>query len=117
MARLGMTAEKSGRVPSRRSGTKDKLRQIWTERRSKVWPEGTTTGSDMRKPVMGQRNSGGVSSCLCCGTVVAVAEAERWWKENHLCLLFPPIGGGEEKRGFLRLKKKTERRRKKTKRF
>lgn len=39
---------------------------------------------------MGQINSGGVSSCLCCGTVVVVAEADRWWKENHLFLV-PPI--------------------------
>jgi hypothetical protein len=45
----------------------------------------------MRNPVMGQRNSGGVSSCLCCGKVVVVADEDRWWKENHLCL-FPPIG-------------------------
>lgn len=46
---------------------------------------------------MGQRNSGGVSSCLCCGTVAVVAEADRWWKENHLFLLVPPIARGGER--------------------
>lgn len=33
--------------------------QAWTEVRSKEWPEETITGSAMREPEMGQRNSSG----------------------------------------------------------
>lgn len=47
-ARLGMRAEKSGDEPSGRVGMKERERQASTALRSKVWPEETMTGSDMR---------------------------------------------------------------------
>jgi hypothetical protein len=31
-------------------GVKPKSRHTWTESRSKVWPEETTTGSDIKDP-------------------------------------------------------------------
>lgn len=90
MARLGITVDKSGWLPSWSFGANPRFRQTWTEIRSNVWPDATTTGSDIRNPVIGQRNSAGVSPGLFCG--IDVAEAERWWwKENHLCLPFSPI--------------------------
>jgi len=50
MAKLGITVVKSGRMLSSRVGVKPKSRQTWTESRSKVWPEETTTGSDIKDP-------------------------------------------------------------------
>lgn len=58
-ARLGMMVEKSGVEPSERVGLKERERQARTELRSKVWPEETITGSDMREPEIGQMNSFG----------------------------------------------------------
>lgn len=55
-AKLGIKTEKSGIVPSGREGVKERSRQTWTEVRSNVWPEETTTGSNIRELAMGQRN-------------------------------------------------------------
>lgn len=58
-ARLGITLEKSGSEPSWSLGVKPKPLQTCTVNRSKVWPEETTTGSDIKELKIGQRNSVG----------------------------------------------------------
>lgn len=69
-ARLGMTVEKSGVVPSTRVGVNPRVLQTWTQARSKVWPEETTTGSAIKEPETGHRNSpGGSAVCGFCS----------WW--------------------------------------
>lgn len=58
-AKLGITVEKSVVDLSGKVGLKPNFLQISTEARSKVWPEETTTGSNIKNPEIGQRNSGG----------------------------------------------------------
>lgn len=53
-ARLRIMEEKSAKV-----GVKPRGLQALTQACSKVWPEETMTGSAMREPKMGQRNSFG----------------------------------------------------------
>lgn len=43
-------------------GEKASAAQAWMQARSKVWPGGTTTGSAIREPEIGQRNSAGGSA-------------------------------------------------------
>lgn len=66
-ARLGITEEKSSvDESSSRVGVKDRALQAKTQAFSNVWPEVTITGSAMRDPEMGQRNSFGGSFDLGC---------------------------------------------------
>ena len=58
-ARFGISVEKSGMVPSERFGVKFKFLQASTDTLSKVWPEETITGSAIRDPETGHRNSSG----------------------------------------------------------
>lgn len=60
-AKLGMTVEKSGLDPSASVGVKLKSLQTSTHTRSKVWPEETTAGLNIKELEMGQRNSCGGS--------------------------------------------------------
>lgn len=87
MARLGISVEKFGWVLSWRFGVKFKSLQTWTVVRSNVWPEETTTGSDMKSPEIGQRNSFGGFFCSCLES----EEDERWNEILHLRFpLLPP---------------------------
>ena len=43
-------------------GEKASAAQAWMQARSKVWPGGTTTGSAISEPEIGQRNSSGGSA-------------------------------------------------------
>uniref|UniRef100_A0A2P2IIK9 Uncharacterized protein n=1 Tax=Rhizophora mucronata TaxID=61149 RepID=A0A2P2IIK9_RHIMU len=65
-ARLGITVEMSGTLPASSSGMKPRVLQAWTQARSKVWPADTMTGSFIREPEMGQRNSSGISNFFGC---------------------------------------------------
>lgn len=66
-ARLGITEEKSSvDESSSRVGVKDRALQAKTQAFSNVWPEVTITGSAIRDPEMGQRNSFGGSFDLGC---------------------------------------------------
>lgn len=60
-AKLGMTVEKSGLDPSASVGVKLKSLQTSTHTRSKVCPEETTAGLNIKELEMGQRNSCGGS--------------------------------------------------------
>lgn len=56
--------EKSGLEPSGSRGAKPRCLQTCTHMLSKVWPEETTTGSNIKEPEMGQTYSVGGSLCL-----------------------------------------------------
>lgn len=60
-AKLGIIAEKSGFEPSGKDDVNPSSRHTCTEVRSKVWPEDTTTGSNIKEPEIGQMNSFGGS--------------------------------------------------------
>lgn len=68
-AKLGITVEKSGVEPSGSVGMNPKSPHTCTDMRSKVWPEETMVGSNIKDLAMGHTNSEG-------GT--ASAEDGRW---------------------------------------
>lgn len=62
-AKLGITVEKSGVEPSGSVGMNPKSLHTCTEMRSKVWPEETMVGSNIKDLEMGHTNSeGGTAS-------------------------------------------------------
>lgn len=69
-AKLGITVEKLGRVPSESVGVNRRSWHTCTQRRSKVWPEPTTTASEIKVLQTGQMYSGGDGGGGCGGGVV-----------------------------------------------
>lgn len=80
-----MTVEKSGFDPSGSVGEKPKSLQTSMHTRSKVWPEETTAGLNIKELEMGQINS-------CGGSFLTVAD-EDLRKEilQRRSFPFPPI--------------------------